>query len=188
MIGPNNPKWKGGCRTVRRDGYVMVYARGHPCAHKSGMAFEHRVIVSDLLGRPLKRSEIVHHKNGNPSDNRPENLVLMSQGDHCRVHFEGVRKTKPLMCKYCSAFFYPNNKRQLCCSHTCGAKLMHAEGRGSWKDHVRPTRVCGWCEVEFTTKRTAPDAKCCSRSCGQRLAYAAGTKKKWRGGNKPAPT
>ena len=47
----------------------------------------HRVVAEQMLGRPLKPGEIVHHIDGNKRNNDPSNLMVMTQSEHCRLHF-----------------------------------------------------------------------------------------------------
>jgi hypothetical protein len=77
--GKDNPNWKGG-KSIR-GGYVEVHMPEHPRADKAGNIREHRLVMEQVLGRPLERHEIVHHKNGIKDDNRPENLELWKLKD-----------------------------------------------------------------------------------------------------------
>lgn len=52
---------------------------------------EHRHIMQKHLGRKLGFHEVVHHLNGDPRDNRIENLEVVSRSQHSRDHFlEGI--------------------------------------------------------------------------------------------------
>lgn len=67
--------WKGGKRKTKF-GYVMFLKPKHPFRTMNNYVLEHRLVMENILGRYLKRSEIVHHMNGIKDDNRPENLKL----------------------------------------------------------------------------------------------------------------
>lgn len=50
--------------------------RGAPRYRKSGGKLEHRQVMEESIGRPLKPFETVHHKNGRRLDNSLGNLEL----------------------------------------------------------------------------------------------------------------
>lgn len=98
LKGGQSPNWKGGRITDKRTGYVYIWKPEHPNAGvgrgKQYIA-EHRLVMSEHLGRPLTGTESVHHKNGIKDDNRIGNLELMQRRvhhgivecPHCRKEF-----------------------------------------------------------------------------------------------------
>lgn len=49
-------------------GYILVYCPEYPEAKKNGYVLEHRFVMANHLGRPLKPEEHVHHINGNKEE------------------------------------------------------------------------------------------------------------------------
>jgi hypothetical protein len=79
------PNWIGG-RHSDGKGYILVSGQqAHPRS-RSGRVFEHRLVMEKHLGRYLRDDEIVHHKNGDGTDNRLENLELLTSHEHMIHH------------------------------------------------------------------------------------------------------
>lgn len=74
ICGEKHPNWKGGVHC--KDGYRMLRKPKHPNAQKSGYVLEHIYVMSQHLGRALRSTEQVHHKNGIKDDNHLDNLEL----------------------------------------------------------------------------------------------------------------
>lgn len=63
---------------VNRQGYKVIHVPEHAQTGSGGKALEHRVVMSDFLGRRLLESEQVHHKDGDKLHNSLDNLELWS--------------------------------------------------------------------------------------------------------------
>jgi len=91
-LGECNPSFVSG-KIIDLDGYVLVLSSSPDRLRKDrnyGRILEHRKVIEDHLGRKLKRSEVVHHKNGCKIDNRFENLeVCQSNGEHLKMELSG---------------------------------------------------------------------------------------------------
>lgn len=85
LAAARNPNWKGG-RTVASNGYVLLKRPEHPAADSRGYVYEHRLVAELMLKRPLRRGEVVHHRNGIKHDNRPQNLEIVTRWQHATEH------------------------------------------------------------------------------------------------------
>ena len=80
-----------GYRRKSTRGYILRYAPDHPSASKNGLVMEHRMIMEQHLGFVLPKTFDVHHINGIKTDNRIENLVVLTHGAHTILHNTGGR-------------------------------------------------------------------------------------------------
>jgi len=96
--GKRSHWWKGG-KSIDSNGYILIRHYSHPFSNVRGYVYEHRLIMEKSLGRYLKPTEHVHHKNGIKTDNRIENLELVvkpSTGPHLGN----------VCCPYCNRVFH----------------------------------------------------------------------------------
>ena len=84
--GGKNPNWRGG-KTINNNGYLIQHINGYP-------RLRHRIIMELSLGRKLNKDEVIHHINKNKTDNRIENLMLLTnQSEHCKIeNFQIINK------------------------------------------------------------------------------------------------
>jgi hypothetical protein len=68
------------------DGYRHLLRPDHPNANQHGYVKEHRLVVELDLGRRLTDSEVVHHKDRDRLNNSLDNLEVLTQAEHARLH------------------------------------------------------------------------------------------------------
>ncbi len=113
--GCNNPSWKGGTRT-NGCGYVLVYSANHPNRDANNCVLEHRLVMEEHVGWLLRKEEVVHHKDGDKSNNALSNLVLFaSNREHEKEHLR-MRGYDPDSCSAEGCELIPHS-RGLCKKH-----------------------------------------------------------------------
>ena len=127
----NSGSW--GNRIIRKDGYVLVHCPKYPLAYPNGYILEHRLVMAASLGRPLLRSEHVHHKNENSTDNRIENLEITSNSEHLKYHNSLETKEELVeRAKYLIAAAAKRKKprKSVFCACGCGKTFITPDKKG----------------------------------------------------------
>lgn len=112
--GSANPNWRGG-RSVERGRPLVRVPPDHPRARGNGYIYEYRLIAERALGRPLPQRVNVHHRNGDPADSRPENLVICEDVAYHRIiearerAYRATGSADALRCEFCGEYDYVEN-------------------------------------------------------------------------------
>ena len=113
------------------NGYILLYLPEHESAMTNknwlGYVYEHIAVAEKRIGRRLRSDECVHHLDFDRSNNHPNNLIVMLQSEHRRLH-EWLKNGAPISEKY------------------------RENGVNSGKPKVNRTTYCKVCNNPITTK------------------------------------
>lgn len=96
LKGAKNSSWKSD-KKITSYGYVKIRVLDHPFRDADDMVFEHRLIAEKYLlndensieingKKYLKPEYEVHHINKKRTDNRLENLLVLTRKEHAKIH------------------------------------------------------------------------------------------------------
>ena len=78
----------------RKPAHLHVRHRYRRVEVRGRLRYEHTVVAEAILGRKLRKNEVVHHKNGDKKDNRPDNLEVLTRSEHAKHHRPVWTQTK----------------------------------------------------------------------------------------------
>ena len=85
--GENNPNWKGGVARGSH-GRCLIKKAEHPRANNKGYVFRYFLVVEKATGKYLPMSAVVHHVDGDQTNDHPSNLVVCENSSyHQLIHW-----------------------------------------------------------------------------------------------------
>lgn len=122
--GQHTKRYNGG--HISASGYHIIIVHGEKIP-------EHRYVMQQHIGRPLLKTEVVHHRDSNRLNNRIENLELLpSNSAHRQHHFGRYRTLTSKQCAKCLIIksrddFYLVAKNRKTDQHATLCKKCHCE-------------------------------------------------------------
>lgn len=135
------------------------FINGYVAYHIGGGkdVYEHRIVMQLEAGRELKRNEYIHHRNGDRSDNRVENLELVTPKKH---HARHGRERKPKLCQRCGKKFLGQAIKY--CSVKCSSA---ASRRTDWPTRSRLRKLVWQKPTSIIAKQYGVSDKAIEKWC-----------------------
>lgn len=137
--GKKAHRWNGGL-SINKDGRKYVYMPTHKSSNKWGYIYEYILVIEKKLGKPLPQNAVIHHIDGNPANNKNNNLVVCEdQAYHMLLHqrqraYNACGHANWKKCKYCKQYDDPKNLYKWPNAHTfCHRKCSNENRRKQYK-------------------------------------------------------
>jgi|JI10StandDraft_1071094.scaffolds.fasta_scaffold375182_3 hypothetical protein len=85
QTGANAARWAGGVKQDR--GRTLIYKPDHHRANAKGYVYRYWVVAEEKIGRELRPNEVVHHIDRDRGNDNPDNLEVMTRGEHTLLHY-----------------------------------------------------------------------------------------------------
>ena len=120
---------------MRNGSYVLLAAPdGYPGKKYRGKyAYEHHLVWWQVTGETISPHEVILHRNGDPLDNRFDNLERVTRGSRGATQSVGMPGQEGVTCGHCGRGFILRSSRlrtrmaqsksgKIFCSRACGTK------------------------------------------------------------------
>jgi len=114
-VGNRQNAWKTG-RNIMVNGYTRIRIN-------KKYVYEHRYVMEQFLKRPLKRNEVVHHIDGDKTNNALKNLELLTKSEHDRKE---------------TVYRWSQSPASFLGKERCGAPRLGRHGKGKFCKRFRP--------------------------------------------------
>lgn len=127
-------------------GYLYFIDKRHPLASVIvGRVYHHRHIASLSVGRWLTTEEVVHHKDGNKTNNDASNLEVLTSSEHAKQHQVGNgNSSTEIVCPVCSKPFSVHHSHSIRTLHPTCSDKCRALYRVKWNITKDELEVLIW--------------------------------------------
>ena len=115
---------------IDTNGYRYIYDPSNPYANGSGKVYEHIEVMCNHIQRKLTSDECVHHIDRDKTNNKLENLRLMTLSEHTKLHLVEDRNIifETRECMTCGhSFVVTSSSKQKFCSVECARKTNKSD-------------------------------------------------------------
>lgn len=125
------------------NGYVLIHVPDHPRADRDGYVAEHILLAEIVLRKPLPPRAVVHHVDGDTSNNDLRNLVICEdQSYHVLLHTRAKALASSIpghyrRCCFCKQFDHPDNLYH----HESARRYFHRECHNAHQREAHARRM-----------------------------------------------